>query len=152
AGSATAGPVTIAWPAATEFDLDVEDVADKDTGRLIKSAKWADLTKVPTFAVGQNLLSLYGLAPFDMKTCTKRPCESTNLLKMSVTLANETGLAAGTAVELVVLETDLFSVPFTAGTAKVAATGKVSADGKTITTDAGQGLNSLTWIGVRKKP
>jgi hypothetical protein len=151
AGSATAGAITVSWPAATEFDLDVEDVADKETGRTMKSAKWTDLTKVPTFATGKGFLSLYALAPFDMKTCTKRPCESTNLVKLSVTITNETGLPAGTAVELLVLDTDLFSVPFTAGTAKVAATGKVSADGKTITTDPGQGLTSLTWIGVRKK-
>ena len=151
AGSATAGAVTVSWPAGTEFELDIEDVADKESGRTLKSGRWADLTKVPAFATGQNLLSLYALAPFGMKTCTKRPCASTNLVKLSVTLANETGLPAGTAVELVVLQTDLFSVPNTAGKAKVAATGKVSADGKTITTDAGQGLSTLTWVGVRKK-
>ena len=151
AGSDTAGPVTVSWPAGTEFELDVEDVADTTTGRMLKSAKWADLTKVPTFATGKSLLALYGLAPFDMKVCTTRPCDDTNLVKLSITLANETGLPAGTAVELVVLDTNLFGIPFTAGTGKVAATGTVSADGKTITTDAGQGLTSLTWIGVRKK-
>ena len=151
AGSDTAGPVTVSWPAGTEFELDVEDVADTATGRMLKSAKWADLTKPPTFAVGKNVLALYGLAPFDMKVCTARPCDDTNLVKMSVTLTNETGLPAGTAVELIVLDTNLFSIPFSAGTGKVAATGTVSADGKTITTDAGQGLTSLTWIGVRKK-
>ena len=149
-GTVTAGDVTIKAPSGTAFDLDVEDVANGDAGRLFRSTKWTASTP-PDFAVGGNVLALYALAPFATRTCAVTPCTDTNLIKVAVTVANTTGLPAGTAVEFVVMGTNLFSKPPNAGVLVVEATGTVSADGATITTDAGQGLTDLSWLGIRKK-
>ena len=150
ATTVTAGDVTLSVPAGAELDLDVEDFANGDEGRKFRSVKWTSTTP-PDFVVGANVLQLYALAPFAAKTCTKRPCDNTNLVKMAVTIPNQTALAAGTAVEFITLGTDLYGPPVTIGKLLVAGTGKVSADGKTITTDAGEGITVMSFLGVRAK-
>lgn len=84
---------------------------------------------------------LRALAPFAL-TAT-RP--------IGVTIRDAGGLAPNTAVEFVALGHDILSTPPTAGTAQVVATGRVSADGASVSTDPGQGPTVLTWIGVRPR-
>ena len=150
AATVTAGDVTLSIPGGTELDLDVEDVANGDEGRRFRSVKWTSATP-PDFVAGENVLQLYALAPFAAKTCTKRPCDDTNLVKMAVTLPNATSLTAGTVVEFITLGTDLYGPPVTIGQLLVAGTGKVSADGKTITSDPGEGITVMSFVGVRVK-
>ncbi len=145
-----AGDVSMKIPDGTAFELDVEDVANGDPGRLFRSVKWT-ASAPPDFASAAGAGPLYALAPFDLKFCKVTPCADGDVIKVAVTIPNSTSLAAGTAVEFYELDTDLFGVPFNAANYKVVSTGKVSADGKTITTDAGAGISHLTWIGVRAK-
>jgi hypothetical protein len=69
---------------------------------------------------------------------------------MGVTLKNSASLPASAPVELLVLGDDYSSTPPSVGILSVQATGHVSADGQTIQTDPGQGINELTWLAVRK--
>jgi len=69
-----------------------------------------------------------------------------------VTVPNDPMWAAGTDVEFYIHSVDVGQdwAPY-AGWAKVS-DGKVSADGKTISTAAGQGLPVLEVFGIQKKP
>ncbi|MFO5197584.1 hypothetical protein RCL06_24630, partial [Salmonella enterica subsp. enterica serovar Typhimurium] len=79
-------------------------------------------------------------SPFDMKYLNK---------KVAIEINGTGGLAEGTAVEFIALGNEFINEPFTAGKLEVVAVGKVT--GGKIVTDAGEGLNTLTWIGVRAK-
>ncbi len=151
-GKLTAGDVTLTVPDGIEYDLDPEDVALGSDGRLLRSVRWTSAT-LPSFVAGSDVAALYALAPFSVRFCKSRPCPDAaeNPTRIPVSLKNTTSLPAGTAVEFFILGTDLYSVPRNAGVLVVQATGKVSADGKTIDTDAGQGINELSLIGVRAK-
>jgi len=151
-GAVTAGDVTVKPGAALEYDLDPEDVALGDSGRLFRSVKWT-LATPPDFLAGSDYAALYALAPFNMRFCPTRPCDGANdnPTKVPVSIKNTTTLTAGTPVEFFILGTDLYTSPPTAGKLLVQATGTVSADGKTIDTDPGQGINELSFLGVRAK-
>jgi hypothetical protein len=139
-GSVADGDVTLSVPSATKFALDPDDIELGAAGRLFRAvAMPASLT--PTWAIGAGLTQLYALTPF-----TATP---TN--KLDVTLANTSGLAAGSAVELVRVGSTYFGIKADAGALVVVGTGTVSSDGKTITSDTGQGLDELTFLGVRPK-
>jgi hypothetical protein len=152
AATVTAGDVTLKTPDKAEYDLDPEDVLNGDPGRLFRSVKWTSAT-LPDFVAGSDVAVLYALAPFNMRVCATRPCsdDDTTLLKMAVSIKNTTTLAPGTVVEFFSLGTQLYSAPPTAGKLLVQATGTVSADGKTIDTDPGQGINETSFLGVRVK-
>ncbi|GAC1353632.1 MAG: hypothetical protein NVSMB47_06420 [Polyangiales bacterium] len=152
-GTVSAGEVTLVIPAGTELGLDPDVIEAGAAGRTFRSYRWKDST-LPTFATGSNVAALWALGPFDTQSCKKVPCNGVvDTIKMGVSVANPSAatLPAGTAVEFVSLAVDLFSKPFNAGQMVVVATGKVSADGKSIDSDAGQGIATLSWLGVRKK-
>ena len=148
----TSGDITLTTPDKAEYDLDPEDVANGDAGRLFRSVKWTAST-LPDFVAGSDVAVLYALAPFNMRVCATAPCpnEDATLMKMPVSIKNTTTLAPGTIVEFFTLGTQLYSSPPTAGKLLVQATGTVSADGKTIDTDPGQGINETSFLGVRAK-
>ena len=79
------------------------------------------------------------LAPFQAKP--SKP--------VALTLDEAGGLPAGSAVELVVMSDDILTNDNKGGLPRVAAKGRVSADGKRIETDPGEGLDVLTWVAVR---
>lgn len=70
---------------------------------------------------------------------------------MGVTVNNRAQIPAGSAVDLLVLGDDYFSIPPNVGTLGVAASAHVSQDGKTIQSDPGEGITEITWLGVRQK-
>ena len=148
----TSGDITLTTPDKAEYDLDPEDVLNGDAGRRFRSVKWTAST-LPDFVAGSDVALLYALAPFNMRVCATRPCptDDTTLMKMPVSIKNTSTLAPGTAVEFFTLGTQLYSSPPTAGKLLVQATGTVSADGKTIDTDPGQGINETSFLGVRAK-
>jgi hypothetical protein len=131
-GTATYGDVTFAFAAGAALDVDTLELPDAD------QQKFRALAVDPALKIA----ALWALAPFDTKIDPGA----------SVTLANRANLPAGSAVEIFIQGTDIGDKygPY-AGFSK-AAEGHVSADGKTITTDPGQLVGEITWIGVRAKP
>lgn len=129
--------VSLNFAAGTTVDLDLEDVELIDKGgdnlRAVKVLE----KDYPAFVRGTTVKVVYAMTPFDAKFDKK----------VGVTIAN-TGLPDG-PVELIALGNEFLKEPFTAGTLQVVATG--TAKGGTVTTDAGQGLTYLTWLGVRAK-
>ncbi|HRG95148.1 MAG TPA: carboxypeptidase-like regulatory domain-containing protein [Polyangiaceae bacterium] len=130
------GVVTLSVQAGTEWELSFEDVVAEAAGRRLRYAK-VPLDKAPPFAKGAALV--YGLAPFQAKP--SKP--------VALTLDEAGGLPAGAPVELVVMSDDILTNDNEGGLPRVAARGRVSADGKRVETDPGEGLDVLTWVAVR---
>ncbi len=135
--SVTSSEVTLTFPAGTAVELDLEDIELKEKGEELRIVKVA-AKDTPAFAKEPAPALLYGAMPFDAKFSKK----------VGVTIANNGGLAEGTAVEIFALGSD-FVKDRTAGKAVAQATAKVV--GGKIQTDAGEGITLLTWIGVRPK-
>lgn len=134
----TDGDVTLNIAANTEVEIDLEDVALGEDGKLFRAVK-IESKDYPSFAKDANVVLLWAATPFDAKFKTK----------VGLTINATGGLAEGAAVEIIALGNDFLREPFTAGKLQVVATGKVT--GGKIVTDAGQGLDYLTWFGVRAK-
>lgn len=149
-GSVSAGSVTLTAPSGTAFELDVDFVALGAPGRVFKSWTWKG-TDLPLFAAGSNVVQLVALGPFGSKSCHSAPCAAGDKVKLAVSMTNDAALPAGTAVEFLTLGFDLSAKPFSAGQMNVEALGHVSADGRTIDTDSGEGITMISWVGVRKK-
>ncbi len=144
AGATTlaSGPLSLDLPAGVTFQLDVADVALGPLGRQLRVAS-VPLGAAPDFARGlSGVVALYALAPSGAAASSP----------LGVHLLNDVGLPASAAFALDVLDDDYRPVPPTAGTARRAATGHVSVDGRTLDTDAGQGITRLTWLVVRTLP
>ncbi len=139
-GTATAGDITVTIPAGANIELDVEDATLGMLGQQLRVVE-VPLDRAPPFVAGQGLTTVYALAPFAMLSSVPMPLR----------IANRGRLAAGTAVEFVVMGEELLVPPVTGGQPIVAATGTVSADGASIDTDPGQGLRFLTWVGFRPR-
>ncbi len=138
--SVTEGDLTLTIAAGTSFDLDIEDFEKGDVGRTLRVVQ-VPLDKAPPYAAPANLAAIYAIAPSGAKASAK----------MGVTLNNTAGLPPSSAVDVMVLGDDYFSMPPNVGELAVQAVAHVSADGKTIQTDPGEGIVELTWIGVRAK-
>jgi hypothetical protein len=142
ASQITSGDLTLDVPLGATFTLDVADVAMGARGRELRLAR-VPVDAMPDFARGvPKVAALYALAPPG----------ATSSAPLGVHLANAAGLPASAAVEIYVLDDDYRPLPPTAGTARLAANAHVSADGRTIDTDLGEGISSLTWLLVRLSP
>jgi len=137
-GSVTAGDVTLTIDPGTTLQFDIEDAELGPLGHSLRSV-FVPLTSAPPFASEGRVVQVHALAPFDL--VADRP--------MGLRVANRASLAAGAAVEFVAMGIELFMDPVNAGHAIMVATGHVSADGATVSTDAGQGIRTVTWIGLR---
>ena len=138
--SVTVGDLTLIIADGTKFTLDIEDFGNGDAGRTLRVAA-VPLASAPGYALAANVDAIYALAP----------SSATASNKMAVSLKNSAALAAGIAVDLLVLGDDYFSTPPNVGVLSVAAAAHVSADGQTIDTDPGEGISELTWLAVRRK-
>jgi hypothetical protein len=134
----TSGDVTLHIGAGTTVLFNVEDfgVAHGHDFRVVRAVVPARLPFVDG-APPPDLL--YALAPFE--TGFKQ--------KVGLALANVSGWAAGSAVEIRSMVGLVNDAP-PAGPLVHAASAHVSADGASIATDAGEGLTELTWIAVYK--
>jgi peroxiredoxin len=134
------GGVALEIPANTTFTVPIEDLIASDGGFAFQVAP-VDPAAAPSFAPSTlGLLALYALGPFGA-TCAN---------PLGVRLPNPGGLVAGDAVEFLALDDDLNTLPFLAGTMQVVASGTVSPDGGFVSTNAGAGIKSLTWLGLRR--
>ncbi len=139
ASTVTQGDLTLSVAAGTTFTLDVEDYGTT-AGRTLRVAP-VSLADAPSHAVAASVDAVYALAPSGAKSSSK----------MGVTLQNSAMLPPSAAVDLLVLGDDYFSTPPNVGVLAVAAAAHVSADGKTIQSDPGEGISEITWLGVRRK-
>ena len=135
--SVTMGDVTLQVAAGTTFTLDVEDYGIP-AGRLLRVAA-VPLASAPSYAAANNVAAIYAMAPSGAK-----PSQP-----MGVTLRNAAALPASAGVDFLVLSDNYFSSPPDVGLLLVQATGHVSADGMTISTDPGQGITEITWLAIR---
>jgi hypothetical protein len=138
--SIASGPVTLVVADGTQFTLTIGDISLGDKGRVFRVAD-VPMDRAPLAARQAGLVALVAMSPFG--TTASKP--------LGVALTNTAGLAAGAAVELLALDDNVGSSPPTAGTFRVVATGHVSVDGSSITTDAAAGIAELTWLGVRPR-
>jgi hypothetical protein len=139
-GTVSAGGVTLTIAPGTRLELDLEDVDLGPLGRRLRVAP-VPVERAPAALVEAAPAALYALAPFAL--IASRP--------IGVTLPNRAGLAPGTAVEFIALGVEPFTPPINAGSAVVAALGRVSDDGATVTTAPEEGLRTLSWIGYRPR-
>ncbi|HEY3821269.1 MAG TPA: hypothetical protein VGL81_29085 [Polyangiaceae bacterium] len=135
--SVTVGDVTLQVAAGTSFDLDVEDYGIA-AGRLLRVAA-VPLASAPSYAAANDVAAIYAMAPSGAAPS----------MPMGVTLKNSANLPASAGVDFLVLSDNYFDTPPTVGELLVQATGHVSADGTTISTDPGQGITEITWLAVR---
>ena len=140
AARVTSGPITLAIADGTKFDLAIEDFGTGDVGRTMRAVE-VPVDTAPDFAKAANVERVYALSPAGAKAS----------LKMGVSVTNDGAIAAGTAIEIYLLGDDYLSTPPTVGVMSVAAQAHVSADGKTIDTDPGEGILQVQWIGIRRK-
>lgn len=137
-GAFTAGDVTLTVSPGTMLEFDLEDALLGELGKRLR-VTYVPMAQAPAFAREANLVAVWALGPFNL--LADHP--------VAVRVANRAGLAPNTPVEFVVLGQDILAEPPTAGRAIVAATGRVSADGMSVTTDPGTGISYVTWVGVR---
>ncbi len=146
------GDVTLDIPDNTAFQLDVDDVASP-TGRQFRVGA-AKASELPDFAKASGAVQLYGLAPFGATSVVNGSASAPTgptPQKLAVHVKNTSKLLQpNQKVQFFVLGVNLLSSPPTAGSEVDVATGTVSADGTTIDTDAGQGISTISWLGVRK--
>lgn len=139
-GTARAGEFAVTVPADAQLEFDLEDFKLGELGTRLRAAQ-VPLDRAPPFAAEGGVSAVWALAPF--KLVSTRP--------MGLRLPNATNLAAGTAVDFVIMGWDLLPPVSNAGRAVVAARGRVRADGAAIETDPGEGVPVLTWVGVRAR-
>ena len=141
--SLTSNGVTLNVPEGIQIVPGFDDVFD---GQAHFEARQVQAPHIDTFAAGHNLLALWSFYPFE--AAFRPEGNSLGFAKASLTLPNPTNLPAGTAVELLSYGGFVYPEIVPAGSYQVVATATVSANG-TIETDLGQGVQVLTWIGIR---
>jgi hypothetical protein len=130
----SAGAVALTLAPSTEVQLAFADAALEAEGRKLRSGRVSGES-----ALDPNLVVLYALAPFG---AALKPAA-----QVAITLPSSANMADGTAVEIVALDDTLDSKDI--GKLRVVAQATVT--GGVAKTDAGSGLDRLTWVGVRKK-
>jgi hypothetical protein len=133
----THGDLTLTIAAGTKVLFSVEDFGVPH-GHELRALRIADPTRMPFVDAASPPATLYATTPY----------EAAFSAKVALTMKNTGGFVAGSAVRVQVLSGLVNDVP-PAGRWHDAATAHVSADGKTITTDPGEGIMELTWIALR---
>lgn len=140
AGVVRAGEVSVTVPVGARIELDLEDYKLGALGRRLRAAQ-VPLDRAPPFAREGRALGVWALAPFNLQS--SRP--------FGLRIPNTLGLAPRAPVELFVMGWDLLPPRSNAGHAVDAARATVTADGRAIETDPGEGVPVLTWVGVRAR-
>lgn len=124
------------------FEVDIL-LFDDPTTQVYRAASIPAAAMDPSFVVGGPKLEVFhALAPTGTLSCPPA----------KFTMANDAGWAAGTSVEFFVLGMEVSEVWAPYGEFGKVSDGRVSDDGKTISTTDGQGLPILGIIGVRRVP
>ena len=134
------GDVTIEIPAggvAEVDELNYPEVVDQQLRAVTIPVEKA----TGVLAGADTILQLYGVAPVDTVFCPPA--------KVTVPNLDQTKLPAGADVEFLILNVETIEIWGPYGAWQKVSDGKVSADGKTITTT--EGLPVLHLFGIRKK-
>ncbi len=142
----TDGDVTLHVPDGVRVNIDFEDVALGDEGKLFRARKVPEAFVSELVDPALGALALYAMTPFDARFDLED--DPGTDAKVTLSFDNTLGLAANTAVELLQLGSFIVG-GLEAGDYAVVAQGAVSSDGATIEMDAGEGLTFLTWIAIR---
>ncbi|MSP59703.1 MAG: hypothetical protein EXR72_05055 [Myxococcales bacterium] len=135
----TSSGVTLTLAAGTTLQFDVEDFELMALGKQLRVLAVADPKKLAFIDPASPPEGLYGFAPFDVVFSKKA----------RLSFPNSTKLPAKAPVDLFSQRSLITAAP-PAGPFEKVATAHVSADGKTIDTDASEGVTTLTWIALRK--
>lgn len=136
-GSATtvqSGTVTVRVQAGTEFDFGFANLSDEIHGKELRTTALSPAS-IPEWS---EFSALVAFGPFG----------STASKPLGIRLDLSVALVPLAPVEILVLQDDYASPDL--GRMVVQAAGHVSADGLHVDTDDGQGVQRLTWIGVRE--
>lgn len=134
----TSGDVTVTLADGTKVSLPIDDVGIGDAGMMLRALTVADPSKLPFIDGANPPLALYGLGPFEV--VFSQP--------VALAFANTTQLLPGAAVDVYLMRGLALAGP-PAGRFDLAASAHVTSDGKSIATDPGQGVLTLTWIALR---
>lgn len=133
---------TLELAADAVFEVDILLFDDPST-HVYRAASIPASAMDPSFvAAGPKLEAFQALAPTGTLLCPAS----------KFTMSNDLGWAAGTSVEFFVLGMEVSEVWAPYGQFAKVSDGRVSDDGKTISTSDGQGLPILGIIGVRRSP
>ncbi|MBX3128606.1 MAG: hypothetical protein KF718_17925 [Polyangiaceae bacterium] len=139
--------VTLEVPEGVFVKIDVEDITLGEPGKQFRALR------VPMSAQGAfadtalGLELLVAFAPFEAAFQDEGGAPAK--VRLSIVSSE---LAAGTKVQWLALGSYLFPDWVEPATFDVVATGAVSADGARIEMDPGEGIEYLTWVGVRVAP
>ncbi len=148
AQTVTSNAVTLDVAAGVSVKLDVEDVALGDLGKMFRALSIPAEHRSSFVDDSLNVVALYNFMPFEASFVEEGTSVSATA---QLSIDNEAGLPASALVEFLALGTYLYSDWVKPGAFEVVATGSVSSDGTKIDMDPGQGIEHLTWIGVRAK-
>ena len=136
----TAGDVTISLPAGGSVLIDKTELIEVPEQQFRSLP--VPVAKAPPFVdPALKITVLYALTPFATKLDPG----------VALSVANTAMLPTGAAVEFFIQGTDVKDKFGPFGRFNKMADGHVSADGTKITTDAGQSITELTWLGIRVK-
>jgi hypothetical protein len=137
----TSGDVTIEIPNGGSFEVDPTVYPDPIDQQL--RTVTIPVAKAPLVIAGGGAIALlYGVSPVDTVFCPPA--------KVTVPNTDPAALPAGADVEFLILDVETYEDWGPYGAWQKVSDGKVSADGKTITTT--EGLPVLHLFGIRKKP
>lgn len=148
AQSVTSNGVTLEVEAGVQIELDIEDVIAEAEGRKLRVQPVSGAFLSETVGDGYDFNVVFAFGPFEMSF--SRPGPPKEAATAKVTFPNTTGLAAATPVEFWALGTYLYPDWVKPAAFEKVADGQVSADGSTIALADGQGLQYLTWIGIKE--
>jgi len=149
AQSVTSGDVTFEVAEGVRVLLDVEDVVDGENGKMFRALDVPQERRDTFIDPGIGAFALYAFTPFEAGF----DVEATGVSATArLSFANRTGLAAGSAVEVLALGTYQYLDWVTPAAFEPVAAATVTADGTRIELDSGEGLRYLTWVALRAKP
>lgn len=138
----TSGPATLLVDAGVKTLLEFDDVAAGDSGKKFRAVQ-VDPSIMGRY-VPAGMSAVFALGPFESSETSGGTPVLTRLR-----FDNTADLPAGTRVEYLALGTYLHPDWIPPGHFSKVATGAVSADGKSLALDDGQGFQYLTWVAVR---
>jgi hypothetical protein len=149
AQSVTSGDVTLEVADGVRVLLDVEDVVEGENGKLFRALEVPQERRDTFIDPALGAFALYAFTPFEAGF----DVEATGVSATArLSFANRTGLAAGSAVEVLALGTYQYLDWVKPAAFEPVATASVTADGARIELDPGEGLRYLTWVALRDKP
>jgi hypothetical protein len=141
----TSGDVTLSLAEGISILLDVEDLIAGDLGKKFRALSIPEAQREWFVSAELGLTSLFALAPFEAQfvDAARAP------LKARLSFANTAALPAASAVEVLALGSYLFPDWVTPARFEVVARGTVTSDGARVELDEGEGVEYLTWVGIR---